>query len=266
MVKAASCRGSGFISIKMEEKNNLVLENVTLAAIVRDEMINLAGGVVDFVNRTVPHVERAVILDTGSRDGTYETLLELERKHGNLEVGQISFENGYGPARNETLARVATDYAFVLDADERLTKRDFTRLKEEVEQGHDSLTFTYLCIEPNGADRFGGGHNPRLFLVESTHFSGSYGERLFKFNRSYSPKFPSSVEIKHFVPTTSARMRKTADWYVGKRWENGNSPSSVDSYDLWHTPARDDIFSDTFLDAITDRRMYEKPDSKVNFV
>ena len=45
---------------------NIVLNNVTLVAIVRDEMINPAGGIEDFVNLAVPFVEKAVIVYTRS--------------------------------------------------------------------------------------------------------------------------------------------------------------------------------------------------------
>ena len=57
--------------IKQERK--AVLPNTSLCAIVRDEMMNPAGGIADFVDSTVPFVEQAVIVDTGSLDGTRQT-------------------------------------------------------------------------------------------------------------------------------------------------------------------------------------------------
>ena len=56
---------------------NIVLPDVSLAAIVRDEIMNPAGGIVDFVESVIPFLEEAVIVDTGSVDGTREALEEL---------------------------------------------------------------------------------------------------------------------------------------------------------------------------------------------
>ena len=47
----------------------------------------------------------------------------------NLKIYDHIF-NGFGPSRNFSLEKVKTKYAFILDADERLTKNDFQELKK----------------------------------------------------------------------------------------------------------------------------------------
>ena len=103
------------------------LPDTSLCAIVRDEIVNPEGGIVDFGDSTVPFVEKAVILDTGSVDGTYETLLGLSELYPHLHVFQHGFE-GYGPSRNRALKKIDTELVLVLDADERLTEDDFRTL------------------------------------------------------------------------------------------------------------------------------------------
>ena len=88
-------------------KTDVVISDTALCAIVRDEMINPAGGIVDFVDSTVPFVEQAVILDTGSVDGTKEALEELNSKYPNLTVAHDKFR-GYAQSRNQALGLVET--------------------------------------------------------------------------------------------------------------------------------------------------------------
>ena len=44
------------------------LPNTSLCAIVRDEVINPAGEIADFLETILPFVEEAVVVDTGSID------------------------------------------------------------------------------------------------------------------------------------------------------------------------------------------------------
>ncbi|VVB82373.1 Glycosyl transferase family 2 [uncultured archaeon] len=99
--------------------DKIILSDVSLCAIVRDEMMNPAGGIERFVESHVPYVEEAVIADTGSVDGTREILEEMQAKYSNLRVVDIPF-TGYASTRNKALNYVKTKKAFILDADELL--------------------------------------------------------------------------------------------------------------------------------------------------
>ena len=104
-----------------KSKSSIILEDVSLCAIVRDEKMNPAGGIQRFIESHVPFVEEAVIVDTGSKDGTREILEELESRYSNLRIFDHPFD-GYGPSRNYSLEKANCKYVLVLDADELLTQ------------------------------------------------------------------------------------------------------------------------------------------------
>ena len=97
---------------------SIVLKDTSLCTIVRDEIDNPAGGVVDFVDSVMPYVEEGVVLDTGSTDGTRGALEDLQKKYSNLRVFDRAFD-GFASSRNYALRGVRTKRAFVLDADDR---------------------------------------------------------------------------------------------------------------------------------------------------
>ena len=79
-----------------------LLPSVCLVAIVRDEASNPAGGIAAFLERIVPAVHSALILDTGSTDGTLQTLHEFSRRHTHMQVRSAPFAS-FAHARNLSL-------------------------------------------------------------------------------------------------------------------------------------------------------------------
>ncbi len=195
-----------------------LLRDVSLVAIVRDEMMNPAGGIVDFVDSTVLYVEEAVIVDTGSKDGTWETLQELGKRHDNLRIFQDSDafrKEGYAGARNLSLQHASKRMALVLDADERLTAADFGELQRIVEVNRaDVYLFGLLEIDPNGCEelRTNWGHPTRMFCVKSFKYKDRVWECLhYDKNIVDSPdpkQLLALVTIKHFVPSIIVTQRK----------------------------------------------------------
>jgi hypothetical protein len=51
-----------------------LLSNVCLAAIVKNERVNCMGGISSYLDCILPFIREAVIVDTGSTDGTLEIL------------------------------------------------------------------------------------------------------------------------------------------------------------------------------------------------
>jgi glycosyltransferase involved in cell wall biosynthesis len=202
-----------------------ILPKVCLCAIVRDEEINPAGGIEDFVNCTVPFVENAVIVDTGSTDRTIDILEQAKVKHPNLKVIETKFQ-GYAEARNFSLQNVKGlgEYALVLDADERLFAQDFETLNKTFQEkpGLIGINFKLLDIYPTeGIQRnFCGIHNPRLFY-QNSRFNyrnqiGSSGEILLQgFSDAYLVPgiIDSEITIKHFKPEKKSQ-RKKEQWYL----------------------------------------------------
>ncbi|MBR9675697.1 glycosyltransferase [Candidatus Woesearchaeota archaeon] len=164
----------------------IVLPDTSLCAIVKDELMNPAGGIRDFIETTAPFVERAIILDTGSTDGTFEELEDLRRKHSNLEVVEGSWYNDFGMARNQALEHVETSNVLVLDADERIRKEDFKKLisllKEKPLGENGLIGYDFGCLNiyyDNVVEVEEDLHNPRLFKKHPmiTYFD-AVGERL----------------------------------------------------------------------------------------
>lgn len=187
------------------------LENTCLCAIVRDEVVNPAGGIKDFLKSIVPYVECAIIIDTGSIDGTREILEEYAGKYDHLIIGDRKFK-GFADARNHSLEigkKLGTRYAFVLDADERLTKKDFKKLDTFVRQTNKNLyKFNFSHIHFNG---------------QTTNSPACWEKRMFGFNLDPSfkndiyekicfnsgPGFCiSPVSIKHFLPSNEGVCAK----------------------------------------------------------
>jgi glycosyltransferase involved in cell wall biosynthesis len=201
------------------EKSNLLLPDVSLCAIVRDEKMNPAGGIEDFVDCIMPFVEKGVIVDTGSKDGTREILEELESKYSNLKIYDKKFK-GYADARNHSLRFVNTTQAFVLDADERITKEDIIKLRQIIEN-EESYGYNFgiknIFLERDIENS--SIHNPRLFRVDSGFRykdTNRHNEWLMEENDRYyvfDYCFSTNILIKHFLSSIDARVKKQEDWY-----------------------------------------------------
>jgi len=215
-----------------------IIRDTSLCAIVRDEIMNPAGGIVDFVECTVPYVEQAVIVDTGSIDGTRQKLEELEKKHTNLTVYDYVFDD-YASSRNFSLSKVETKRALVLDADERITDSGFDILKLIANMYPDDyMSFLFISINPE-FNLQSGGHNPRLFPVKGVEYrnkeSGSL-EYLYKDGSCIKSENmnKSGVIINHIVPCGNDLWYKEAHWYEAIVSKGiAKAPSEVLSFQGW---------------------------------
>lgn len=231
------------------EKETVLLDT-SLCAIVRDEKMNPAGGIARFIDSHVPYVEEAVIVDTGSIDGTREVLEEFQSKYPNLRVYDTKFK-GYANARNFSLTQVKTKRALVLDADELLTHKtpqnDFEVLKHCIKAGQaDGYNFNFISIIPEIIQYYNkGGHNLRLFDVSEKlkYCEEGIGEVLR--GQIWMFCLWTEVKIKHFLPSSKALRLKKENWYD---WYYSNSiiskpPSKVKGFAQWkeYNPRRDDF-------------------------
>lgn len=232
----------------------IVLPDVSLAAIVRDELMNPAGGIVDFVDSTVPFVEEAAIVDTGSKDGTREALEELQARYPQLRVFDKKFE-GYDSSRNFSLAQVRTKSVLVLDADERIREQDFSRLAE-MKKKYPSRDYGFRfknCAISKLEDDFISGHNPRLFLKEGKHYGTNYlcfEENLYDQKKRrvncQGYYFFTDLVINHFVTTGSDNNRKIKDWYenvIKPGLATNTAPSDLPGFREWkrYNPRREEF-------------------------
>lgn len=219
-----------------------ILQDISLCAIVRDEKMNPAGGIRRFVEMHVPYVEVAVIVDTGSKDGTREILEELQGQYPNLEVYDREFD-GYSNSRNYSLGLLETRKALILDADERLTRQDFQELGAKLKAiDKEGYVFDFLNVYPSGGVRLGSeGHNPRLFSVNlpRTRYQGRaevlhFDDKPFMQHTDKIEKI--GISIKHFLPEAKARGNKQHDWYNRDfvvPWKRPDAPSDCSTFRQW---------------------------------
>jgi glycosyltransferase involved in cell wall biosynthesis len=240
-----------------------ILADTSLCAIIRDELMNPAGGVERFIRSIVPYVEQAVILDTGSVDGTREKLEELQAEFKNLKVYDRKFDN-YVNSRNDSLRRVKTKWALVLDADELITTEGFEIIKRKMENLNleifQGFNFELAKIYPDMPIHISTNlHNPRLFTrnsyikygVPSSNITSEYlldsrngpPELVYRSHKCIG--LGSTVFIYHFLPTSSSLNKKGHVWYgpsVKEKkilWQT--PPSQMEGFQLWkvYNPKRD---------------------------
>ncbi|MEK6890666.1 MAG: glycosyltransferase [Nanoarchaeota archaeon] len=164
-----------------------ILKNTTLAAIVRDEIMNPAGGVERWLRSTLPYVEEAVVVDTGSIDGTREKLNELSKEFPHLRVYDRKFDD-FSSSRNYSLDQVSTKMVLVLDADEIIADKNKSIQGGFVQLGNfvnSNKAFIYKMFIDSvyiyGEDlQNASSFNTRLFLNDKKlRFRGDVGEFIF---------------------------------------------------------------------------------------
>ncbi len=202
---------------------NPVLTDTTLVAIVRDEVENPAGGIVRFIDSTVPRVQQAIIVDTGSLDGTRQLLEELQAKYPNLQVYDYAFD-GFAGSRNYGMEYVNTSWMFVMDADEHITDDSIAKLAElQHEKGNSHLLGFNLKIRsvyPDKADYVGTNNmNPRLFrALPGIHYKFPVFEVLFDQNAPVLNRrhdlMDTDAEMLHFQPAHEAIQKKREELYA----------------------------------------------------
>ena len=196
------------------------LENKTLAMIVRDEENNPAGGINRNLPILLPHVQEAVVVDTGSKDKTSNILKRLQRKFPHLRTYERQFD-GFSSSRNYSLSQVRTKMALVLDADELLTAEDFEILVDFVKKNpYNRYNFYFDCLYPSGTVEkscMPGVWATRLFDTIGSEFKTSNPHRDYFENIGYEEEILKApfapVNIKHFLPPHE--IIKMLDWYNG---------------------------------------------------
>jgi glycosyltransferase involved in cell wall biosynthesis len=215
--------------------SNIILPNVTLAAIVRDERINPAGGIKDFLHSTLPFVEEAVLVDTGSMDGTREILEVAKKSYPHLTILNHEF-HGFAEARNYSLAQVKTPFVLVLDSDERLGMEDFDRLKKYMKDNKESEGFQITISDIYSQYQKVFMILPRLFRSDKGfHYKNSL-TNLAEFLEGFKSDrlIVTDVKIKHFKPNSAGIKHKNCVWYnLVNTAETIPAPSITEGFSDW---------------------------------
>ncbi|BAZ38044.1 glycosyl transferase family protein [Calothrix sp. NIES-4101] len=158
---------------------------LSLCAIVKNEEATLAK----CLNSAKSIVDEIVVLDTGSTDKT----MAIAQKLG-ANVYQYPWNNDFSAARNEALKYVTGDWVLVLDADETLTPRIKSHIRQVMEMPE------YILIN---LLRYEVGANQSPYSMVSRLFRK---HPAIKFTRPYHAIVDDSI---------SEILRQEPDWQIG---------------------------------------------------
>lgn len=219
-------------------------DGVTLTMIVRDEVMNPAGGLFSTITRHVNYFPETVVLDTGSRDGTKHLLDCLSARFPSMRVYYHSDFQGYGKARNDAKGMVRTRYSFILDADEYIVKGTLDEIKRIMKRENNGNHIGEIKL--NFWDVSPGIEKPvvypilniRFHEVFGTSFNGHVYEHLESGRIIPSASVGPKYGILHFMPCGDGRLQKECDWYnrLTSHLEKRTAPSETRSFEAWKTP------------------------------
>ncbi len=215
--------------------NKTVLEEVTLGMIVRDELMNAAGGLLPVLETQAPHYGAVRIADTGSTDGTRELLEELSAQYPHLTVMDIPFR-GYGPSRQAVSDAIETPWIAWVDADEIIFPESVDRLAVNMSMkphAHGHMV-KHLVVLPGQEPKPAANWNPRVYRVQGSEFEGKIWEVVDvpgKCSQSFD------VELLHFRPNEPG-MQARDNWYenFAVNLREGTGPNGNGNFALWKTP------------------------------
>ena len=95
--------------------------SISLCMIVKNEQKNLS----ELLPTIKEYVDEIIIVDTGSTDKTKE-----EAKKYTDKIFDFKWTEDFSEARNFSLTKSTKEWILILDADERITKKDLEKLKE----------------------------------------------------------------------------------------------------------------------------------------
>jgi glycosyltransferase involved in cell wall biosynthesis len=213
------------------------LPETTLCSIVRDEKMNPAGGIERFIHSHVPFVEEAIIVDTGSIDGTREILESMKNIYSNLKIIDLPFE-GYSSTRNKALSYVKTKNALILDADELITHKNPNNdwlIIQDFLLNHESpgYEFFFENIFPDRIEKNQlCGQSVRIINSSIKNpFKKVLWEKIDKDKIKDIKIIP--ISIKHFLPSSSSLKLKLENWYLDNFYDSKYDFSDIERLESW---------------------------------
>ncbi len=167
---------------------------LSLCMIVRDEAANLPRS----LGPVCRFFDEAVVVDTGSTDGTPETA----RSYG-ARVIQIDWPDDFASARNTSIQAASGDWIMWLDGDNHVSPEDVHRLRSFLDKDFRSVLWCTEVVVPEGERLIQKRIFPRQPQV---YFEGRVHEQLI-----HPPEYRSvltPVEILHWGYADKASARE----------------------------------------------------------
>ncbi len=117
------------------------MQTLSLCMIVKNEAGNLPRSLAPLM----PYVDEAVVVDTGSSDGTPELAARLGAR-----VHPFNWTFDFAAARNFSLEQATGDWVLWLDGDNRIPEEDAALLKSLVQRPGDAILWATEIVEPGG--------------------------------------------------------------------------------------------------------------------
>ncbi|MDP7195139.1 MAG: glycosyltransferase [SAR202 cluster bacterium] len=213
-----------------------ISEDVTLGIIVRDELMNPAGGILSMLNQHIDYFSNIVVMDTGSVDGTRELLEYLSGQYPHLTVYDQRFR-GFAHARNKLGKKIKTKYVLALDADEMLFGKALLRIPTFLEEhsDFDVIEFNFINISPGVPNSNGHGWKGRFYNPKNISFKGFIWE-----NHDNEPGLIcTGAQIHHFLPKPYDVLKKRRNWHdviYSKHRLAKKSPVEFKNFKDWKIP------------------------------
>jgi glycosyltransferase involved in cell wall biosynthesis len=223
------------------------IKQLSACAIVRDEAVNPAGTIEDFVSHLLDLAEEVCVLDTGSVDGTYDRLQASASRSARIRLGQERFR-GFARARNQSMRLASKEYLLIIDADERVTPSSSELLGRLVRAAeHPSYHVLFQSV-PDGDDPKYLGLNPRVLKRDAgfhfQHHMGGYPDarrvecvarRGVMLHAGQCTQYAerSDVLIEHFCPAMADYDVKRQELYRAITKGRYPSPSRLPGFAGW---------------------------------
>lgn len=148
---------------------------LSIVAIAKNEIKNIKG----FLASWSEIADEIVIVDTGSTDGTFRELQELEYAFDCLRVFETKWEQDFSKARNYACSKAVGNWILWADLDDRLDTASIKRIKEITAKPSQHDVFGFQVASDVGRGRWNRFMQIRLFPnLPSMKFRKSVHENL----------------------------------------------------------------------------------------
>jgi len=189
----------------------------------------------------LPHVDKCVIVDGFSKDGTYEYLTSLGPK---VEVFQREWDDSFANQYNEYLRHVKGGWVLLCDDDEVPSEELLSSLREIVAQSERGTKFGVCEFRANDISYIEGEWDKRVDNGPCEY----YRQIFFKWNPNLKytvnlhqalqgmtgPVVKSQAHYYHVKSTRDQVRNACRNYFIGGEWPSGGGQTDGIKTPEWH--------------------------------